>query len=77
MQGVGDQMAHLLAGIKRHLVLFARGLKNKWQNGIFANARCEVERLTHEAHAALDALPDNVGRTLLHEFATMLLERTH
>lgn len=47
------------------------------QNGIFANARCEVERLTHEAHAALDALPDNVGRTLLHEFATMLLERTH
>jgi len=47
------------------------------QNGIFANARHEVERLTNEAHAALDTLPDNAGRTFLHEFATMLLERTH
>jgi geranylgeranyl diphosphate synthase type II len=47
------------------------------QNGVFASARTEVEKLTREAHNALDVLPDNAGRTLLHEFATMLLERTH
>lgn len=47
------------------------------KNGIFADARLEVEQLTREAHTALDALPDTVGRTFLHEFATMLLERTH
>jgi geranylgeranyl diphosphate synthase type II len=47
------------------------------QNGVFASARAEVEKLTREAHNALDVLPDNAGRTLLHEFATMLLERTH
>ena len=47
------------------------------RNGIFAEARTTVERLTKEAHEAVDILPDGTGRTYLHEFATMLLERTH
>jgi geranylgeranyl diphosphate synthase type II len=47
------------------------------RNGIFASARHEVERLTREAHEVLRALPDNAGRSMLHEFAIMLLERSH
>lgn len=47
------------------------------RNRIFHDARCEVERLTAEAHSILDALPESEERVLLHEFATMLLERTH
>jgi geranylgeranyl diphosphate synthase, type II len=47
------------------------------RNGIFASARNEVERLTRDAHEALSILPDNAGRAMLHEFAIMLLERSH
>jgi geranylgeranyl diphosphate synthase type II len=47
------------------------------RNGIFASAKNEVERLTREAHKVLAALPDNAGRNMLHEFAVMLLERSH
>jgi geranylgeranyl diphosphate synthase, type II len=47
------------------------------RNGIFADARAEVERLTKDAHDALAVLRDMPGRALLHEFATMLLERNH
>jgi geranylgeranyl diphosphate synthase type II len=47
------------------------------RNGILAAARAETERLTANAHAALDALPDNEGRACLHEFASELMGRTH
>ncbi|TAE30309.1 MAG: polyprenyl synthetase family protein [Candidatus Kapaibacterium sp.] len=47
------------------------------RNGIFASAKNEVERLTSDAHKALSVLPDNAGRSMLHQFALMLLERSH
>lgn len=47
------------------------------RNGIFEEARAEVATLTEKAHRALDSLPNSHGNAYLHEFATMLLERTH
>ncbi len=47
------------------------------RNGIFDDAQAEVAQLTQKAHHALDSLPNNAGRAYLHDFATMLLERTH
>lgn len=81
--------SHSLAPTDRSLLdefLAKRGLSAEYipamqslfeQNGIFASARLEVETLTGDAHSALDMLPDNPGRRFLHDFATMLLERTH
>lgn len=47
------------------------------RNGIFDEARIDVERLIGAAHSALDILPDTDARAMLHWFADMLMERTH
>jgi geranylgeranyl diphosphate synthase type II len=62
-------------GLKENRVAEMQSLFER--NGIFASAKNEVERLTDEAHKALSALPNNAGRAMLHEFAIMLLERSH
>ena len=47
------------------------------RNGIFEEARTDVERLIGLAHSALDTLPDSEARAMLHWFADMLLDRKH
>ncbi|MCS6808771.1 MAG: polyprenyl synthetase family protein [Bacteroidota bacterium] len=45
--------------------------------GILDAAYAEIARRTEDAHRALTRLPHNEGTASLHDFATMLLERTY
>ncbi len=47
------------------------------RNGVFSDARADVERLINRAHTALGTLPNSDARAMLHWFAGMLMDRTY